>query len=62
MDGFVTADKTSPERAIAYSEESVEKLFEKNGLTISQPIHYGSWCDRKISLSYQDIVVAEKYK
>ena len=62
MDGFVTTSENCPERAIAYSEESVEKLFEKHGLTIRQPIHYGSWCDRKISLSYQDIVVAEKNK
>ena len=62
MESFVTTSKNCHERAIAYSEESVEKLFEKHGLTIRQPIHYGSWCDRKISLSYQDIVVAEKNK
>lgn len=60
LNGCVTIDKSTPEEAIAYDEEVIKKLFDKNGLAISQPIYYGSWCNREKFLTYQDLIVAEK--
>ena len=60
IDGCLTINEEEPEAAIAYNEESVKMFFEKLGLKIIQPIHYGSWCEREIYLSYQDIILAVK--
>ena len=60
IEGSYTVSENDPEAAVAYDEESVEKLFEKYGLKIIQPIHYGSWCKRNNFLSVQDIIVAAK--
>lgn len=49
-----------PEAAIAYPERSIRDLYRQNGLTIHEPIRYGSWCGRSQWLSYQDIVLATK--
>lgn len=54
------ADKKIPEAAVAYYESSVLTLFEKYGLEIKQPTHYGIWCGRISHLSYQDIIIAFK--
>lgn len=53
-------DPNKPEYAIAYNEEYIQTLFEKHGLKLNLPIHYGSWCGRSEYLSFQDIVVAVK--
>jgi ubiquinone/menaquinone biosynthesis C-methylase UbiE len=55
-----TIDKHEPESAVAYNERSVRILYEKYGLNIVEPIHYGSWCGRKTFLSYQDIIIGSK--
>lgn len=60
LDGCLTTDKNTPEDAIAYDEKFVKSLFDKYGLTISQPISYGSWCNRQNFFGYQDLIVAEK--
>jgi SAM-dependent methyltransferase len=60
LDGCLTTDKNTPEDAIAYDEKFVKSLFDKHGLTISQPIYYGSWCNRQNFFGYQDLIVAEK--
>jgi len=60
LDGCLTVDQTFPEDAVAYDEEFVKELFEKHGLVINQPIHYGSWCGRQNFLTYQDLIIAEK--
>jgi len=57
---FRTIDKATPESGVAYHEEFVRGLFEKCGLTIEEPIHFGSWCGRDDFLSYQDIIIALK--
>lgn len=56
----LTVDIDNPESAIAYHEDFVKGLFSRYKLSINEPIHYGSWCDRDMFLSYQDIVVATK--
>ncbi|QQO57661.1 MAG: class I SAM-dependent methyltransferase [Thiohalocapsa sp. PB-PSB1] len=60
MQGCMTISENDPERAIAYSEEFIFRLFKKYGLQISLPIHYGSWCKRDTFLTYQDLVIAAK--
>ena len=49
-----------PEAVVGYDEVFVLGLYEKYGLTIEQPIHYGSWWGRSTFLSHQDIIVASK--
>ena len=53
-------DDKVPESAIAYDEEYIRSLYDKNKLRIKEPIRYGSWCGRSTFLSYQDIIIAEK--
>lgn len=59
-EGCRVIDKNIPEAAIAYEEPFIRDLFIKNKLEITEPIRYGSWCNRKEYLSAQDIVVAIK--
>lgn len=53
-------DLSIPEAAVGFSEGLVRDLHCGAGLTIQDPIHFGSWCGRENFLSYQDIVVAKK--
>ena len=41
-------DKDEPEAAIAYDERYIRSLYQKHGMMIMEPVHYG----------YQDIIVA----
>ncbi|MCX7097737.1 MAG: methyltransferase domain-containing protein [Methylococcales bacterium] len=58
----LTTNKNNPEAAIAFKEEFVISLFHKYGLKITQPIYYGSWCQRDSFLTYQDVIIATKNK
>lgn len=60
VNGYRIKDPDIPEAAVAYDEKYIRELYQKNNLYITPPIHYGSWCSRKNSLSYQDIVLAIK--
>lgn len=60
IDDCFSSNKKNPEAAIAYRESHIIELFNKYGLSISQPIHYGSWCERNNYLSWQDLIVARK--
>ena len=60
IQGCLAANAQNPEAAIAYEEDQVQRLFANYKLKIAPPIHYGSWCERDRSLSYQDIIVAVK--
>ena len=55
-----TVLRRNPEAAIAYPEEHIRKLYAGQGLSLREPIRYGSWCGRENFLSYQDLVIAEK--
>jgi ubiquinone/menaquinone biosynthesis C-methylase UbiE len=57
---FRTVDANKPELAVGYDESFILNLYDKYGLKIKGPIHYGSWCGRREFLSYQDIVIAIK--
>ncbi len=58
--GHRTVCEVTPEKAVAYDEETVRKLYEKHKLDIVEPIHYGWWCTKTNRLSYQDIIIARR--
>ena len=58
--GCYTTVLENPEQAIAFSELGIRDLYNKFGLSVQEPILYGSWCGRERFLSYQDIVIARK--
>ena len=60
LDGCLVVDVDNPEASIAYSEDDVRSMYAARGLTIAEPIRFGSWCGRHEFLSYQDIVVGIK--
>jgi SAM-dependent methyltransferase len=62
LNDCLTIDENEPETAIAYEQEYTRKLFGKCGLSINEPVYYGSWCKREKYLSYQDIIIASKEK
>lgn len=55
---YRTSDEKTHESAIAYDEQLIRELYMKHKLEIVEPVRYGSWCGRKIFISYQDIIVA----
>jgi len=60
LEGCLVVNESKPEIAIAYDEKRVRTLYTKYGLSIIEPIHYGSWSKRDNYLSFQDIVIAKK--
>lgn len=60
LDGCRVEFEDAPENAVAYDESYVRNLYSKYGFSISNPIHYGSWCNRKDGQSWQDMVFAIK--
>jgi len=59
---YRTIDETTPEKAIAYDENYIQRIYEKFGLYNVGPVYYGSWPKfvRKNFKGYQDIIVASK--
>jgi SAM-dependent methyltransferase len=49
-DGYRTTNPEVPEEAIAYEEKYLRQIYENFGLTVVEPIHYGS----------QDVIVGVK--
>ena len=60
IDGCLTTDKNTPEDALAYRENYIIDLFNKQGLVIHRPVYYGSWCNRQDYFGFQDLIIAEK--
>ena len=58
--GYRAISAEVPERAIAFPEQWVRGLYARCGLSLVEPMRYGSWCGREGHLSYQDIAVARK--
>ena len=59
-DGYRTVCEVTPEKAVAYDEGAIRRLFDNHKLDIVEPIHYGCWCRKANFLSYQDIIVAQR--
>lgn len=56
-------NKRIPEAAVAHDERVVRRLYEKYGLDIAEPVHYGAWAGRVGSVGVrhnQDIILATK--
>jgi SAM-dependent methyltransferase len=59
FESYRSVERDEPETSIAYYEDDTRALYEKAGLQIEEPIHYGKWCGRD-GLAFQDIVIAYK--
>lgn len=57
---YRTTDPRRVEGAIAFPETNVYAQLNQVGLSIEEPVRYGSWCGRGNAFSYQDILVARK--
>lgn len=53
-------DKRVPTAAVAYEEGYVRQLLDRRGLTIRDPIHYGTWSGRSEGRMGQDILVVQR--
>lgn len=60
LGGYRVVNKDAPESAVAYAEQYIRSLYQKNDMMIIEPVYYGSWCGRGDFLSYQDIIVATR--
>jgi SAM-dependent methyltransferase len=63
MGKYRTTNANVPEEAVCYDEVFILSLYEKYGLKVNEPIHYGSWCERGDSSDQdtaQDIIIATK--
>jgi SAM-dependent methyltransferase len=60
LDGCRIKRKDVPEAAVAYQEARIRGLYKSRGLTVVEPIHFGSWSGIGNGLSYQDLVLADK--
>ncbi|MDP3789970.1 MAG: class I SAM-dependent methyltransferase, partial [Candidatus Omnitrophota bacterium] len=57
---YRTVNSTMPEQAVCYDESFILDLYNKYGFDIQGQVHYGSWCGRGNTRSYQDIVIARR--
>src|SRR6185503_8520050 len=55
---YWTPSLEQPEGLVAYREEFVLQLYEKLGLQVWQPMHYGGWAGRNPSEESQDVIIA----
>lgn len=58
--GYWSVSRDVPETAVAYDEADVRAAYDAVGLTIAEPIRFGTWCGRFDGLSYQDLVLATR--
>lgn len=57
---YRSINETGREAAVAFEEEAVRRLYDRNHLRVQEPIERGSWSGIDNPLTYQDIVVASK--
>jgi ubiquinone/menaquinone biosynthesis C-methylase UbiE len=55
-----TIDERSPEKALAYPEDTIRRTFGAHGLRVMEPIHYGEWRKHGNLLGSQDVIVAAR--
>jgi SAM-dependent methyltransferase len=56
-DGCCINTPTSPEGAVGYTPEALERIMQESGFELDQPIHRGHWSGRQGVTDGQDIVV-----
>ncbi|NVO06889.1 MAG: class I SAM-dependent methyltransferase [Rhodoferax sp.] len=57
---FLSTHKRVPEQTIAVREQLIRSYYQESGLSIQEPILFGSWANRPIHYHYQDVIVATK--
>lgn len=60
IEGCLTTDEATPEKAIAYPESLAGQLYADAGLIVESPIRFGGWCARDSFTSWQDICLAHR--
>lgn len=60
LDGRYIFNPEDPELGTAFNESQVQAMLKKRGLVTKDSFYPGSWCGRKNTVSFQDIVVAYK--
>jgi SAM-dependent methyltransferase len=60
LPGCYVESADTPEAVVGYDESIIRGLYRKYGLNISEPILYGTWCQRADGLSWQDMIIATK--
>jgi SAM-dependent methyltransferase len=60
IDGGRAFQADIPEYIVGWYESTILEAASAAGLRIVQPVHYGSWCGRRNTLSYQDLIVLER--
>ena len=58
--GVCSTESADGTHAVAYDEAYVKVAFLINGLSVREPIYYGSWCGRESRWYSQDMVIARK--
>ncbi|MBC8155567.1 MAG: methyltransferase domain-containing protein [Bacteroidetes bacterium] len=61
LNGRYIFDPKDPDLGTAFNDSQVSSMLEKHGLSAQNSIYPGSWCGRKDTLSFQDVVVAHKH-
>ncbi|MGO9453018.1 MAG: class I SAM-dependent methyltransferase [Candidatus Binataceae bacterium] len=54
------AQPSNPEAAVGYPEATVRRVLEQSGLTLAEPIYFGSWCGREGTVTTQDLTVSDR--
>jgi SAM-dependent methyltransferase len=57
MGGYNVLDPQFPETAVGLPQVDLECWYRQAGLTLTPPVHFGSWCGRQHYVSYQDILI-----
>lgn len=63
VENYFVENPDTVEYAVAYEEEKVRDFFKNFGLTILEPVRYGTWSRkgyRKGLFSFQDVIIARK--
>ncbi len=58
--GYWTTVPDNPEAAIAFEEKQILSMYERAGLEVHLPLHYGDWSGRDGAVGGQDCVLASK--
>jgi len=56
-EGCLINDQAHPEGAVGFRPETFERILQRGGFTLDQPIHRGFWCGREGVTDGQDIAV-----
>ena len=59
---YRTNNKRAHEDAVCYTENFIVNLLETNNLIVVEPINYGAWNNGDNTLTFQDIIIANKIK